>query len=87
MINDVLCRGLENSEIQMELLGEKEPGYDIGAGFLGKGGREEIGIPPLGYRHSHRKLLQEAEENSTKDQDLHESGGRNAQPLAQVQLL
>ena len=66
MIKDVLCRGLEDSEIQIDLLGDKNQDM-MEQVFWVQGGSEEIGIPPaatLGDGCSNRRLLQEAEESS-----------------------
>jgi len=61
MIKDVLCKGLENSKIHMDLLGNKK-GHDIGTGpwvHRGKGGRKVD-------HHSNWPIVERAEDGATR---------------------
>ena len=60
MIKDVLCRGLVNSEFQMGLTGEQEPGHDIGAGPL-----DSIEAKEAGKRSASRLLLPQVPQADT----------------------
>ncbi len=67
VLRDVLCRGLEDADIQMDLL---QPRDDVGADRRGKGSRQTIGIPPAAttsHRCSGRQFIPKAEKTATTD--------------------